>query len=475
MTKPFIGRERELAELDATARRPGAKLVVIKGRRRVGKSRLAKEFARRHPEMAFYYLTGLPPSEAASGEAVLENFAGQLAKLFKIPPPSARNWDDLFWHLSDRLAGGNAILVLDEINWLGKWDSLFSARLWALWETKLSELDNFILILSGSLAGWIDDKISGNTGYVGRISWNMTLDELPIRDAMRFFGSRRSRISLHEQMQMLLVTGGIPRYLEELDPRQSAEENILRLCFNSSGLLFLEYDHLMNDLFQRSNRISRAIIDALAERPLTLDELRGALGRKRSGILSGHVEKLEKSGFLMRCHTWNPSTGHPSNRYKIRIIDNYVRFFLKAIRPAAAQIWKGRFQLPVNIHGLLGLQFENLVLKNRQLLLPALGVAPADVVMEGPYFQEKTTGHAGCQIDYLVQTRYALHVLEIRFSRNPIASDVIGEVKNKIDALVVPRNKSVRPALVHVNAVADGVVDADYFDKIIDFGALTMQ
>jgi uncharacterized protein len=475
MTKPFIGRERELAELDATARRPGAKLVVIKGRRRVGKSRLAKEFARRHPGMACHDVTGLPPSEVGSGAAVLENVAGQLSRLFKMPAPSPKSWDDLFWHLADRLAGGNAILVLDEVNWLGRWDPLFSARLWALWETNLSRLDNFILILSGSLAGWIDDKFSSNTGYVGRISWNMTLDELPIRDALRFFGARRSRISLHEQLQMLLVTGGIPRYLEELDPRQSAEENILRLCFNSSSLLFLEYDHLMNDLFQRSNRISRAIIEALAERPLTLDQLRDALGRKRSGVLSGHVERLEKSGFLMRCHTWNPSTGQPSNRYKIRIIDSYIRFYLKAIRPASSQIRQGRFQLPANIHGLLGLQFENLVLKNRRLLLPALGVDPADVVMEGPYFQEKTTEHAGCQIDYLVQTRYALHVLEIRFSRNLISSDVIGEVQDKIGALVVPRNKSVRPALLHVNGVADGVVDADYFDKIIDFGALATQ
>jgi hypothetical protein len=74
-----------------------------------------------------------------------------------------------------------------------------------------------------------------------------------------------------------------------------------------------------------------------------------------------------------------------------------------------------------------------------------------------------------------VQTRYALHVLDIRFSRNPIPSDVIGEVRDKIDALVVPRNKSVRPALVHVNGAADSVVDVDYFDKIVDFGTLATQ
>lgn len=132
-------------------------------------------------------------------------------------------------------------------------------------------------------------------------------------------------------------------------------------------------------------------------------------------------------------------------------------------------------RLPANVHGVLGLQFENLVLKNRLLLMPALGVDPADIVREGPYFQERTTKHAGCQIDYLVQTRYALHVVEIRFLRHPISADVVAEVQKKIDALITPRNLSIRPVLVHVNGVSDSVVDADYFDRIIDFGELATR
>lgn len=473
--KPFIGRAQELADLEIVARQPGAKLVVIKGRRRVGKSRLAREFARRHPEMATCYLTGSPPSDALTAQAELKNVADQISRQFKMPSLLAQSWEDLLWHLADQLSGGNAILILDEINWLGRSDPLFSTKLWTAWETTLSQLDNFVLILSGSLAGWIDDKFSSNTGYLGRISWNMTLGEMPVRDALQFFGARRSRISLHEQLQMLLITGGIPRYLEEIDPRQTAEENITRLCFTQGGLLFNEYDQLMNDLFQRTNRIFREIIEALAERPLTLQELSARIGRQRSGVLSGYVEHLEKAGFLMRHHTWNPRTGLPTRHYRIRIIDNYARFYLKAIRPAAKEVISGLRALPQNLHGMLGLQLENLVLKNRLLLLPALGVHPAEIVVEGPYFQERTTKHAGCQIDYLVQTRYSLYVVEIRLSRAALSSTVLQEVKKKVDALVRPRNLSVRPILVHVNGVAESVEDADYFDKIIDFGALAAQ
>ena len=333
--KPFIGRSEELAGLEATARLGGAKFIVIKGRRRVGKSRLAREFSRQHPNMAAAYLTGLPPAETGSAQAELDSFASQLSRVFKIPRPKADNWDELLWHLADRVKGGHAIVILDEINWMGRSDPQFSNKLWRLWETDLSGLSHFILILSGLLAGWIDNKFSSHTGYLGRISWNMTLDELPVRDALKFFGARGSRISLYEQLKLLLVTGGVPRYLEEIDPRQTAEDNIRRLCFSQAGLLFNEYDQLMDDLFQKNNRIYRDIVEALAERPLTLDELHVRIARKKSGVISAYVEDLEKAGFLMRHHTWNPRTGRPSNRYRIRIIDNYVRFYLKAIRPAA--------------------------------------------------------------------------------------------------------------------------------------------
>jgi AAA+ ATPase superfamily predicted ATPase len=470
--KPFFGRAQELSELDATARLPGAKFIVIKGRRRVGKSRLAQEFGKRHPDMALYYLTGLPPSDPPAAQRERENFASQLSRVFKIPKPTSDNWDELLWHLADRVKSGNAILVLDEINWIGHADRKFSSKLWALWETELSGLSNFILILSGSLAGWIDDQFSSHTGYLGRISWNTTLDELPLRDALLFFGVRRARISIYEQLTILLITGGIPRYLEEIDPRQTAEENIKRLCFSQAGLLFNEYDQLMNDLFQGRNKIYRDIIEALTEHPLTLNELNAAISKQKSGVMSAYVEDLEKSGFLMRHHAWNPRTGRLSNRYKIRIIDNYVRFYLKAIRPAAGRIKAGLDTLPASLYGVLGLQFENLVLKNKRLLLSALGVRLEEIVREGPYFQNHTTKHAGCQIDYLIQTRHSLFVVEVKFSKSELTSAVVQEVRRKVAALITPRNLSIRPVLVHVNGVAEGVESADYFDRVVDFGAL---
>src|SRR5262245_56353005 len=135
-TKPFIGRNAELADLEATARLRGARFIVIKGRRRVGKSRLTREFGRRHPELTTHYLTGAPPAKVDPEQVAREHFAGQLARVFQMPKPKAEDWDDLLWHMADQIKGGKAILILDEISWMGYGDPQFSARIWSLWETK---------------------------------------------------------------------------------------------------------------------------------------------------------------------------------------------------------------------------------------------------------------------------------------------------------------------------------------------------
>jgi uncharacterized protein len=111
-------------------------------------------------------------------------------------------------------------------------------------------------------------------------------------------------------------------------------------------------------------------------------------------------------------------------------------------------------------------------LKNKRLLLSVLGVRLGEIVREGPYFQNQTTKHAGCQIDYLIQTRHSLFVVEIKFSKSELTSAVVQEVREKVEALITPRNLSIRPVLVHVNGVAEAVENADYFDKVLDFGAM---
>lgn len=119
----------------------------------------------------------------------------------------------------------------------------------------------------------------------------------------------------------------------------------------------------------------------------------------------------------------------------------------------------------------MGLQFENLVFQNRLAVRKALDIYSEDVLMEGPFFQRKTQRQPGCQIDYLIQTRFGtVYVCEIKFSKDKIQREVIEEVESKIKRFKHPKFISCRPVLIHVNGVASEVEESDYFAKIISFG-----
>jgi len=153
--------------------------------------------------------------------------------------------------------------------------------------------------------------------------------------------------------------------------------------------------------------------------------------------------------------------------------DNYLRFYLRYVQPNAKRIERGTLSRLPNIDAILGLQFENIVLKNRLAIFERLHIDPNDVLYDNPFFQRKTQRQHGCQIDYLIQVRQkTLYVCEIKFSKNAVPASVITDMQEKIARLSMPRHMSYRPVLIHAGAVADSIAEQEYFSAVIDFGEL---
>jgi hypothetical protein len=216
----------------------------------------------------------------------------------------------------------------------------------------------------------------------------------------------------------------------------------------------------------------------LANGAKELKEVQNKLKIKQSGALSEYLEDLIKSGFVERDYTWHISSGKVSILSHFRLSDNYLRFYLKYIEPNLSAIMSNEFEtttlstLP-NWNAIVGLQFENLVLKNRSYIKQALGLKQEDIRSNNPFFQRKTERIPGCQIDYLIQMRSnLLYLCEFKFSQKPIGSEVIDEVKQKIDRLVYPKHYTVLPVLVHVNGIHEETQGRRFFSHIIDFGKL---
>jgi hypothetical protein len=467
----FIDRASELADLQRLVSRKTASLVVVKGRRRIGKSRLINEFSK---AFSNYHFIGLPPEENTTAQTQRDEFARQLQDQIDLPPIKAEDWGDLFMWLAKSTQHGRHVIILDEITWMGFHDPAFLGKLEVIWEKYFSKNPELILILCGSVSQWIQENILSSTGYFGRIALEITLDELPLKSCDKLLGLLDFKGRALEKLQLLSVTGGVPWYIELFNPSISVSENIKALCFRKNGLLVKEYKRVFNDLFGKRGDIYRKIVESLVDSPKEYSEIVKAINYTSSGALSSYLNELIESGFIVRDFAWDFRSGKDVNISRYRLRDNYLRFYLKCIAPRLSKIQKDLYQdrALVSIPGwasIRGLQFENLVLNNRRLIWGALRINEEEIINDNPFMQRKTAHQKGCQIDYLIHTEFnILYVVEIRLSQNKIGKSVAEEVREKINRIKMPRGFAVKPVLIHVGELTEDLIEERYFAAIID-------
>ncbi|MBQ7187861.1 MAG: AAA family ATPase [Kiritimatiellae bacterium] len=475
----FYGREDQMAQLAALWRHPAASLVTCRGRRRIGKSTLIKHFAESQ-DAFFIKLEGLAPHNRMKNEDQLKAFGRQLAEQMHLPYAMPESWFDAFRWLGDVLPSGRRTVVLiDEISWMGRYDANFAGELKYAWDNRFHDKHELIVILCGSVSSWLEDTILSNTGFMGRIALDLIVRELPLSKCAQFWGVAGERISPREILDVLSVTGGVPRYLEELDPALSADENIKRMCFLPNGYLFRDFNDVFSSVFGANAPVKRNLLKALADASMDSRELVERVGAARNGRFSDVMEELEMAGFVSRNSGLNPATGRRARQDRYRLRDNYTRFYMKYIEPHNREILDGSFvfasaeSLP-GWDTVLGLQFENLVLNNVTALLPLLHLEGRQILSAAPFRQRKGVGSGGCQIDLLVQTRKSVCVVEIK-RQSEIGEEVETQVAEKVRRLKLRDGVSVRTALVYEGRLSKRVATSGFFDALVPFGALLKQ
>ena len=212
----FIGRQTEIKILNRLLTFNTACLVVLKGRRRIGKSRLVAEFAKSH---LFYRFTGLSPENAITEQDQLNHFAKQFAEQFNTPEFVLTDWGKAFKQLAQQTRKGRVIILLDEITWMAMSSKTFLGLLKIAWDDELKLNSKLILFVCGSVSSWIEKNILSSTGFLGRPTMHMTIDELPLQDCKEFWQPYTDKISNYEKLKLLSFTGGVPRYLELINPK----------------------------------------------------------------------------------------------------------------------------------------------------------------------------------------------------------------------------------------------------------------
>ncbi len=470
----FINRKQELKNLVSLFDLKKASLVVCKGRRRIGKSRLIEEFGKKASKVIS--IQGLAPRKGITRKDQLAAFGEQLAKNTSLPSIVPESWSQAFGLLNAGIGKSKTVVLLDEISWMSAGDKDFAGFLKISWDTELSKNPQLVLVICGSVSTWIEKNILNNTGFRGRVSVTINVEELKLSHCNEFWGKHSNNISAFEKLKLLSVVGGVPKYLEEINFGQSAESNIKRLCYQPEGYLFKEFEELFRDSFGSRAPIYKIIVEKLSTGFFGIEDIATHMGWKKGGRISEYLNDLSKSGFIARHTTKVPGKKISSKNIYYRLSDNYLRFFLKYLNPVKHQIESGIYRFK-NLESLpewetiMGLQFENLVLNNILSVCHEADINLETIISAGPHFQKQTKQRKGCQIDLLIETQYTLYVCEIKF-RKKIDQSVIEDMTQKINRLKYPASLSIRPILISTGAISSNVEKSDFFAKIIRFEEL---
>ena len=419
----FIGREAEIRVLTDALASPGAELVAIFGRRRVGKTFLIRHA---YGQLIAFEFTGVKETSAARQ---LERFALAVSKAFKLaePPAQPRSWLHAFSLLSDLLEKSPSkkkrVVFLDEFPWMDSPRSGFLSafdHFWNSWATKQS---NLVVVICGSAASWMIQNVVRNKGGLhNRLTRRIRLAPFNLKETEQFLQSQRIQLKRHQILQLYMMTGGIPHYLKELRRGESIEQAIDRLFFAQDGLLREEFDNLYPALFDQPER-HLTVVRALANKPsgMTRNQIIEVSPFNSGGSTTKMLEELLESGFVQQYLPF----GKVAKDAVFKLADEYSIFYLKFIensKAAGEGAWINRSKSPA-YRTWCGFAFENLCLKHVLQIKKGLGIS--GVYSEHSIWRSNgKDGEQGAQIDLLLdRADNCINLIEIKFTPSEFIID----------------------------------------------------
>lgn len=474
----YFGREDLEDQLEGLCGKRTSSLVTCRGRRRIGKSTLVEHFANRI-KARFIKIEGVKPRKGLKNEDELAAFAQQLSAQTGAESTPPENWLNAFSRLAREVEDSQwTVILLDEVSWMGHYDITFAGYLKIAWDNMFHPHDKLILVVCGSVSTWIKDEILDSGAFYGRRSLDMVVKELPVSECVKFWGAAASRIKTSEIFDVLAVTGGVPKYLEEVDPSLSARENLRRMCFLPKSPLREDFDEMFVDVITRQPKSAAKVLRTLVDGAKTVTEIAEALGVVKSGNITDSLEQLYESGMVAEDVGKNPVTGVTAREKRYRLKDNYVRFYLKYIEPVKDLIDSGSFAFSgldalAGWDSVTGLAFENLVGNHLRDLIKPLHLDHTLILSAAPFVKRgsRKSGNKGCQVDLLVQTEGSVCLVEIKRQKE-IGVEVIDEMKTKVGAFPSVPGKSIRTALVYDGEISPRVEAIGYFDAVVPFRRL---
>ena len=430
----IIGRTNEYDKLKKCVESREAQLIVVYGRRRVGKTFLINSF---FDNQFCFALTGIYNQPI---NVQLFNFITELNRHIESELQQPKNWMEAFLMLRNYIEmlpeDKKHILFFDEMPWMDTPRSDFVAAFEWFWNSWGSTRSNLVLIVCGSATAWMVDNIDSNKGGLfNRATCRLYLKPFNLRETRELLQSKGIEWSNYTIAECYMIMGGIPYYLNQLNSDMSYNQNIDNLFFEKKTGLWDEFNHLYQTLFNNSEQYIK-IVKVLSEHRfgLTRNEIIAKTGIPGNGNLSKILSNLEYSGFVRIFNAYG------KKKYDLiyQLSDYYTAFYFHFLhnKPGIDEhYWSNTIDNPAR-RSWAGLTFEQVCMDHISQIKNKLGISGV-LTETSTWRKAPDEQNNGAQIDLVIERRDKVtNLCEIKYSTNEysITKDYDMVFRGKVEA-----------------------------------------
>jgi hypothetical protein len=321
----FYDREGELATLERAFDEPEHDVVVLYGRRRVGKTELLKRFLADRDGV--YYLAA---QEAEQRQR--EKFVERVATYFGDRLPAIAGWDDAFDYLGERLieTGDPTVVAIDEFPYLVEENDSVPSYLQGFVDEQLAKTDSMLVLCGSSISVMESEVLGHDSPLYGRRTAQFDLQPFGFSEALEAID-----YPFEAALTSFSVTGGTPLYLTLFDYDQSLEANVREQVLAPTAVLYNEPEFLLRSELRNPARYM-SILEAIASGRTAPNDIAGATGID-TGPLSKYLQTLRQLRLVERVVPVT-ARGQSSKRSRYRVADDFLRFWFRFVGPNRSSI-----------------------------------------------------------------------------------------------------------------------------------------
>lgn len=334
----FVDRGLEIRTLEKEYAKKEASLVIVYGRRRVGKTALLSEFIKGKNGM---YFLATQEAEAINRNAFREKTAEFTGNEF-LAEASVDRWETIFKAFASRAWDEKPVLIIDEFQYLGKANPAFPSVFQKIWDEILMKC-SIMVVLCGSLVSMmVSQTLSYNSPLYGRRTAQIRLGQIPFR----YYGDFFDGLSRKEQIERYAVTGGVPKYIRSFAGCEDIFTGITENILDRTGYLYEEPHFLLQqEVAEVGSYFS--ILRAIAFGRTKLSDIASFMETKATD-LTRNLKTLIELDLVQREVPVTEENPEKSKKGLYRIKDYYIRFWFTMIYPNQGDIEQGNITFVID-------------------------------------------------------------------------------------------------------------------------------